>query len=766
MPALTPIRAAFAAALALGGWPAAHAQTAPATQETPAAPPMERAPEARTHTLASLQVPEANLKEVTVTATRTPTEASRTPASISVITDQDLEEQQAQNIKDALRYEPGVTVRRGPYRPASAASGGGKDGNSSINIRGLEGNRILLVEDGIRMPSAFSFGPLEAGRGDYVSMDMLKRIEILRGPASSLYGSDGLTGVVNFLTKDPQDLLDVFGRPTYFSLRPYYNSADRSFGTTAQAAWGGERFQGMLTIDGNRGHELDGKGSNDTAGMARTTANPQNTNGDSVLGKLVFKATPTSTFKLTAETVRRRTDTNVLSAVNPPTTISLIGSDRLERNRLSLDYDFDDASQAYIQDVHALIYFQNATNDQYSFEQRGRAADRWRDNKYKERVVGGAVQAESNFATGPLTHKLVYGADASVSHTTNWRDGIFPPPGESFPNKAFPDTDYTLFGAFLQDEIRYGALSVTPGLRYDAYRLSPKSNDPLFRGTPTSSNDSALSPRLAVMYEIAPALIPYAQYARGFRTPTPDQVNNGFANPIFGYKSIGNPNLKPETSDTVELGLRGRLATTLGPVNYSAAVFAGRYRNFISQQVIGGTGRPANPLIFQFVNFSRANIHGFEGRAAWNLLGGITLRTAFALADGTTTDTGKPGQPLNTINPFSAVVGVRYEPNTTWFAQADMLFQAAKSQNDVTDTCSSGNTRNVKCWAAPSSVVLDLTGGYHINKYATLYAGVYNVFDRKYWNWSDVRGLADSSTIKDAYSAPGRSVAASLKLQY
>ncbi|WP_439896357.1 TonB-dependent receptor plug domain-containing protein, partial [Burkholderia ubonensis] len=79
----------------------------------------------------------ALLDPVTVTATRTATAASRTAASVSVITDEDLEEQQAANIKDALRYEPGVTVRRTAYRPGSAALGGGRDGDSSINIRGL-----------------------------------------------------------------------------------------------------------------------------------------------------------------------------------------------------------------------------------------------------------------------------------------------------------------------------------------------------------------------------------------------------------------------------------------------------------------------------------------------------------------------------------------------------------------------------------------------------------------------------------------------------
>ena len=609
----------------VGFWSHVHAAT-----ESPAGAPSESSAQ-----YAELRNKPDALDPITVTATRTASKASRTAASVSVISAEDLEEQQAENIKDALRYEPGVTVRRAPYRPTSAATAGGRDGDSSINIRGLEGNRILLMEDGIRLPYSFSFGPLEAGRGDYADIGTLKRIEILRGPASALYGSDGLTGAVNFITKDPQDLLDTYGKNTYFSVRPNYESADRSFGATVQAAGGNDMIQGMVIADGRRGHELDTSGSNNSAGPQRTTANPQNTYSESVLGKLVVKPTAHDTFKFTAETVRQRIDTNVLSAVNPPTTLALTANDRLERNRYSLDYDFGNESARFFQTAHVQFYYQDASQDQSSYETRGSAASRSRVSNYSERIVGGSAFAESTFQTGIFTHKLQYGGDGSVDRLTNERNGTVPGAGEApFPNKAFPDTDYTLLGAFLQDQISLGALTVTPGLRFDSYRLSAKTGDPQYTGTPVSSSDNALSPRLAVLYQVSPALIPYAQYAHGFRAPSPDQVNNSFANPLYGYTSIGNPNLKPETSDTIEAGLRGKLGTGLGPLTYSGAIFTGRYRDFISQQTVAGTGSPTNPLVFQYVNYGKARIHGLEGRAEWFLPKGFSGEDGDGLHQG------------------------------------------------------------------------------------------------------------------------------------
>ncbi|AOJ29584.1 TonB-dependent hemoglobin/transferrin/lactoferrin family receptor [Burkholderia seminalis] len=705
----------------------------------------------------------ALLDPVTVTATRTATAASRTAASVSVITDEDLEEQQATNIKDALRYEPGITVRRTAYRPGSAALGGGRDGDSSINIRGLEGNRVLLMEDGIRLPNAFSFGPLEAGRGDYADLDTLKRIEILRGPASALYGSDGLTGAVNFITKDPRDLLSIYDKPYYFSFRPSYDSADRSIGATVSAAGGNDRILGMIIADGRRGHEVDTRGSNHSASTLRTTSNPQDVYSESLLGKLVLTPTTRDTFKFTAETVQRRVSTDVLSAINPPTTLGLTTHDRLERNRFSVDYDFRDDAFRWFQTAHLQFYYQDAKQDQYAFETRGAPLkSRSRDNQYRERTFGGSAFAESGFATGPFAHKLLYGVDGSLSRVTNLRDGTVPGVGEAFPNKAFPDTDYTLFGAFVQDQIGYGRLLVTPGLRFDTYRLSPTENDPLFTGKAVSTSANELSPRVAVLYEITPAVIPYVQYAHGFRAPTPDQVNSSFSNPVYGYTSIGNPNLKPETSDTFEAGLRGKAGTGYGVVRYSAAAFTGRYRNFISRTTIAGAGRPSDPFVFQYVNFADARIHGLEGRAEWVMPNGITLKTAMAFTKGSTQNDGAASQPLNTVNPFSAVFGVRYEPSERWFVQTDLLFQAAKRDKDVDKSdCS-----NKACFTPPSSLVVDLRGGYRFSKHVSATIGIRNLFDRKYWNWSDVRGIAADSQVLDAYSSPGRTVAVSMKVDF
>ena len=161
---------------------------------------------------------------------------------------------------------------------------------------------------------------------------------------------------MNFITKDPRDLLSIYNKPYYFSFRPSYDSADRSVGATVSAAGGNDRVQGMIIADGRRGHEVDTRGSNNSASTLRTTSNPQDVYSESLLGKLVLTPTTRDTIRFTAETVQRRVSTDVLSAISPPTTLGLTTYDRLERNRFSVDYDFRDDAFRWFQTAHVQFY--------------------------------------------------------------------------------------------------------------------------------------------------------------------------------------------------------------------------------------------------------------------------------------------------------------------------------------------------------------------------------------------------------------------------
>lgn len=710
------------------------------------------------------------LQDVVVTASRSgSTDLDHAAATVSVITSEQMEDHNARDIKDALRYEPGVEVRRSVYRMSGitgATATTGRGGNEGISIRGLDGNRVLMLEDGISMPRAFSQGVASVGRGATTDTELYRRIEVLRGPASSLYGSDGLTGAVNFITKDPSDLLDVFGKSSYFSFKPSYDSADHSFGAAAGAAWGGEQWQAMLVLNVRHGEETDNKGSNDVRGSARTTPDPMSYTNRSALGKLVYRPNGVDSFKLTLQATEERDSGQSLSALGTGI-IDYRTSSKAKGQRATLAYEHADAEQPWIQKIKASLSYRNADTDQATYEAGTSTPSlvrpRFREVSYRDQMLAGSVLAESNFGTDAWRHKLVYGLDLSLStlqvnaNGTGWSSCT----GTQY-CQYFPKTEYTQLGAYVQDEMRTGALTTIAGLRFDAYELKPKASakydaQAVANGQPAvSSRDSAFSPRLAFLVEVTPGFIPYVQYARGFRSPSPQEVNSFFNNTV--YRQVSNPDLKPETSNTVELGVRGKLAAGPGALRYSAAAYKGNYRNFIDLVTVGGNLTVANPTIFQYRNAAKAEIHGLEARIDYQLDNGFTLKSGFAWTKGTTTSNGVE-QGLESVAPLSVVTGLRYERSRQWFAQADLIYNAAKKKADIPTATN---------FVSPSFFVADLSGGYHLTPNMTVTAGIRNLFDRKYWSWTDIRGLslADSAINKDAYTEPGRSFNVSLKIEY
>jgi hemoglobin/transferrin/lactoferrin receptor protein len=699
------------------------------------------------------------LDEVTVTATRLESRIGDVPATVSSYSSERINTLLAQDIKDLIRFEPGVSVRSSPARFTAASSSLGRDSNSGFNVRGLEGNRVLIQVDGVRTPDAYSFGGQSVGRGDYVDLGILKSVEIVRGPASALYGSDGLAGSVSFITKDPADVLGT-DRDWSLGANAGYASADEQFsqGVVGAARYGA--FETMVAYTHRDSEGQDTRGTNDSPNSDRTTPNPEDNRSNSVLAKAVYNFNDANRLRLTFDHRDRDVDWNVLSAVAKPpltstSTLGLTAFDDVNRDRATLDYEFTGSGNA-LRGAKAAVYYQDTDTRQHSAEDRNTAPDRIRDSTFDTVVRGANLQLASSFSAGAIEHDLVYGLDYSTTRTESVRNGTVPPVGESFPSHGFPTTDHVLAGAFVQDEIRIGRWSLYPALRWDYYEIGPQT-DPLFvAAVPASQDDTHLTPKLGVVFQVSEQVNLFANAAAGFKAPAPSQVNNGFTNPVANYRSQSNPDLKPETSETIELGARVRGGRWSG----SVAAFAGRYDDFIEQVQTGGTFTPTDPAVFQYVNLTEAKIYGAEASARVELAAGFAVNAAASFARGDSKLDGIE-TPLPSIDPFKLVSGLEWQDSADRFgAQAYVTYSDSKSPSRTGVSCTPS------CFIPDSFVIADVVGWWNITDAMVLRAGVFNIADEKYWWWSDVRGLSSTTTTVDAYSQPGRNASVSLTVRF
>ena len=708
---------------------------------------------------------------ITVTATRTPTAIEDAPNTVTVIDEEQIADELATDIKDLVRFEPGITVRRAPARFGAALGTTGRAGNEDFNIRGIGGNRVLIQVDGIRSPQGFSFGAQVVGRGGYTDVGLVKSVEILRGPASALYGSDGLSGVVSFITSDPKDLIDEGNSFGGFA-RAQYSSADEEFAETAAIAGRFGDFSAMLAYTRRDFKELDNQGTNDVIGSARTTPNPQDGESNAFLGKIVWE-NGSRKVRLTGEYLDREVFSNVLSGLGtvsfgPGFTVwsvdRLEANDTTERKRVSLDYTWD--GDGVIDYAHLGVYWQDGEDRQATEEDRTPiflpAPDRTRLNIFENEVYGGIAEFRSDFSTGNIQHRLSFGGDISWTEQIGARDGTIPPTGETFPTRPFPVTDFMLGGLYLADEITFGdgLVTVFPALRFDFYDLDPI-DDPLLPATfvTTGQDGSRLSPKIGITVKPTETMRIYGSYSQGFRAPTPSQVNQFFENltsPFGAYRTIPNPDLGPEASESFEIGAR------YVDDRFSIGItgFYAEYDDFISQETISGTGSIADPFIFQNINIDSVKVNGVEAKLTYQHENGFRVRFAAAYADGEQTMSGVNG-PLSTIEPLNAVLGVGYrDPGNRFGGEIIASYNGRKALNETTSVC------NATCFRPETSVIFDATAFFRITDNFNLRAGIFNIFDRSYAYWSDVRGLNETSSVLDAYTRPGRNFSVSLTASF
>lgn len=692
----------------------------------------------------------AALKEVVVSGSRSEQDPDTLPQSIDVIGAQQIEQRQIGDIRDVARDLPNVSVQRAPARFTIGAQTG-RDGNAGFNIRGLDGNRVLMLVDGVRQPRSYLFQSESAIGRDYVDIGLVKRIELVRGPTSALYGSDGIAGIVNFITKDPADFLQG-GKTLGGQARLGYDGDVDGWRAGATIA-GKPRdsVEWLLSFSGNRGHALKNEGSNDAANTDRTTPNPQTDTGRAVLGKLVLRPGGGQKHVFTVEHVDKSSDYDLLSNIAKPplASTSVVGANAstdMRRNRLGWDGSWQ-LDAPWAERVQAMLSWQNGRSNEFQFQDRNSAADRSRNTFYQERSLQGNLQAATTLRGAGVLQRLTYGIDVSQVRVENLQTGVTPPAGESYPLKRFPDTKEKSAALYVQDEIVIGPWAITPGLRHDRFEIDASATGYTAPTPPVSLSDSATSPKLGVVFQASQAWSVYGQYAAGFKAPSAGQVNGFFANTLANYQSVSNPNLKPEKSQNFELGLRGRLQN----LRLDVSVFTSRFKDFIEDnRLVGGGFTPTNPAVFQSVNIARVKLDGFElkGEADLGRVGPGTLALPFAYGRtrGSDRDTGRP---INSVNPERVNLGLAYAwgPLST---RLDATYRAAKKAGDIDTTALATQ------FATPSATTLDLSAQWRIRPDLRLSAGIYNLTDRKYWNWSDVNGVSSTQATLDAWTQPGR----------
>lgn len=729
----------------------AHAETAADTSGAPSS-----SADAATHEFERIQV----------TATRSERAIGDVPNTVSVIDREELDDHLVRDIKDLVRYEPGVSV----------TSSFGRFGLGGFRIRGLDGNRVRIQTDGIPVSDAFSIGSFSNANRDFVDLDTLKQVEIVRGPSSSLYGSDALGGVVSFITKDPSDYLED-GKDAYFGFKLGYDSSwDGLFGG-ATAAFGGDRWSGLVAVSHRQGQETENQGSVGGTGATRTQPNPQERDGRSLLTKLVFAPSEDQRFKLTVEGNEDSADTDLLTqqgfqSLTRATNVSVIARDHQTRARVAFTHEWDQLGTAFADSLDWQVYRQDSETTQYTREDRTLPAPTLRDIREREfnfdqRTYGLQANFRKRFGEG-VRHDLAYGLDVSQTETRQKRDGLrtFPLTGVStpvmspdvFPVRDFPVSETTNAALYVQDEISFadGAFRLVPGLRVDHYRLQPEL-DPIFAGdnpgvAVVDITETSVSPKLGMVWHFAPDWSLFGGYAHGFRSPPYNDVNIGFTNVQFGYTAIANPDLKPETSDGLELGVRFS-----GEAVYaSLSGYYNRYDDFIeSMRFIGFNADGL--MVYQSQNIAEAEIHGVEAKAgvdfgalsdAW---AGWSLRGAAAWSRG---EDRSDGTPLDSVDPLTATLGLAYDQDT-WGAELAGRFVDRKDR--VSDP---------SYYQQGGYGVLDLYAHWNFAPGAKFNVGVFNLADRRYSDAGDVPLVADASTTLDRYTAPGRTLSASLSVNW
>ncbi len=485
------------------------------------------------------------------------------PASISVITQEDLQRKPVQNLKDVLKEVPGVQLTNEG------------DNRKGVSIRGLDSSYTLILVDGKRVNSRNAVFRHNDFDLNWIPVDSIERIEVVRGPMSSLYGSDALGGVVNIITKKiGQKWSGTVTVDT--TIQEHRDRGD---------TYNGQFFTSGPLIDGVLGMKAYGslaKREKDDPQNSTTTdtgETPRIEGFSSRDGNVEFAWTPNQNHDFTAGYGFDRQDRD---------------SDSLDKNRLE--------------------------RQNYSVSHNGRwdygtSELKYYGEKVENKNPGNSspITSESNAVDGKYTLPLT-AINQFLTVGGEWRhdklsDAVNLTGGTSSKTSA---SQYALF---VEDEWRiFEPLALTTGVRMDDHE----------------TYGEHWSPRAYLVYNATDTVTVKGGWATAFKAPSllqlsPDWTSNSCRG---ACKIVGSPDLKPETSESWELGLyyMGEEGWLEG-VESSVTVFrndvkdrisisrtsdvnaAPGYQNFVGFET-GANGRRIP--VFSYYNVNKARIQGVE----------------------------------------------------------------------------------------------------------------------------------------------------------
>jgi len=646
--------------------------------------------------------------------------------SVTVITEQDIERQLAVDLQTMFKYDPSIS---------STGSGAGAQ---TLTVRGVGGNRVVFIKDGRRTNDGYAGGGGYLVGRNYFDVEGVKQVEVAKGAASSLYGSDALGGIVVITTKDPSDYL--VDQQSLVKVALGYQGQSNQVAADITAA----KDLGDVAISAVYSHRDSEEVQNYVEDLPGYDAR-----SDALLLKVEQKLDEKRTLKYTLDYFNQTTEQVITPSIQET-------EDEDINISFALDYDSDMATAIFDKWYGQLSYSRyEQQSDQIS---AARNYIDYNDYGFEQDILGLKAVFSKEVKGENTEHEFVYGVDIDLYDTTRPRlktrvlnDGTVDFTNEK--QKAFPGADTSLVGVYMQDSIKFNETdwSLVAGIRYDYYALEAK-KDALYADIELDDiTESAFSPKLGVIYQVDDNLSWYGQYVRGFKIPPHDQAYQSHGVEPF-YQILPNADLDPESSDSFEIGLR----YASSDISVNLSTFYAAYDDFIETTIAGvePTYIPnVNKTFYQYQNISETQISGVEAGIAMYVTDDILLEANVAYVDGENKDSD---QPLTSISPLNGSILVSTEfGNVNWTA----AWRLAKAQSDVVLDTNGNKTTQGNGYG-----VVDLYANYQWQAWQ-MNVGLLNLLDKEYVPFELIAGQSKGTDFSQ-YSQPGRNVSARISYQF